>query len=212
MISRTLTQNSVELHVTLIAASVPTLEPFIEQVSAKFNKQRKSDQPAQSPAPQVNQSSQTSRYSSQTVIYRPNTAYFPSFTRFHDDVSNLDFDIETPVSRSRTQTLRSRGNHSRNVSDWSQFSGFTYYTNPAEPPEIEPSRMLSANASATELTDIIKGLGLGSNEKGEQDIGLALTAMHATLPHESGDGPASDEFGVVRAAEIESRSKHGKGS
>ncbi|OAL55275.1 hypothetical protein IQ07DRAFT_638971 [Pyrenochaeta sp. DS3sAY3a] len=201
----------VELNVALTAASIPSLELFIDQISVKFKKQPESELRTPPSAPQTNQSSQNSRYSSQTVIYRPNTAYNPSFTRFHDDVSNLDFDIETPASRSRTQTLRSRGNHSRNVSDWSQFSGFTYYTNPAEPPEIEPSRMRSADASATELSEIIKGLGLGSNDKSEQDIGLALTAMHATLPHERGEGPAPEGNGAVKAVEIKGGSVRGRG-
>ncbi|EUC39916.1 hypothetical protein COCMIDRAFT_110169 [Bipolaris oryzae ATCC 44560] len=86
-----------------------------------------------------------SRYSGQTIMYRPNTAYFPAsythpgLTRFHDDESNLDFDIETPSTRS-TRKLRkpfppSRFSGSttytvdtRRISDWSQLSGFTYYS------------------------------------------------------------------------------------
>lgn len=71
--------------------------------------------------------------------------------------------------------------------------------------------MRSANASATELSEIIKGLGLGSNNKSEQDIGLALTAMHATLPHERGEGPAPEQNGAVRAVEMKGGSEHGNG-
>lgn len=189
-----LTSPSIELTVTLIAASITSLEPLVKAVLEAFPNYRRPVTSARPSAPQTNQSSHTSRYSSQTVIYRPNTAYFPSFTRFHDDVSNLDFDIETPVTRSRAHTLRSRGSHSRNVSDWSQFSGFTYYTNPTEPPELEPGRIRSAEGGVTELEEIIKGLGLGSNGRSGLDIGLALTAMHASLPHERGEG--TDVTGV----------------
>ncbi|EMD87339.1 hypothetical protein COCC4DRAFT_134658 [Bipolaris maydis ATCC 48331] len=91
-----------------------------------------------------------SRYSGKTIMYRPNTAYFPAsythpgLTRFHDDESNLDFDIETPSTRS-TRKLRkpfppSRFSGSttytvdtRRASDWSQLSGFTYYSHASSP-------------------------------------------------------------------------------
>jgi hypothetical protein len=89
--------------------------------------------------------SHNKRHSGQTIMYRPNTAYFPAsytypgLTRFHDDESNLDFDIAAPSTRS-TRKLRkplppSRFSGSttytvdtRRISDWSQLSGFTYYS------------------------------------------------------------------------------------
>jgi hypothetical protein len=127
--------------------------------------------------------------SSQTVIYRPNTVYTP-VTRFHDNVSNLDFDIETPATRTRTHTMRSRttrNTQSRPGSTWSQFSGFTYYTNPAES-TIELGHHTSESAT-NELGDLIQSLGLGPN------IALALRPLDGVASRELDDGgdPVDDK-------------------
>jgi hypothetical protein len=112
------------------------------------------------PRPTNDPASYASRHSTQTVIYRPNTAYFPShIQRFHDDESNLDFDIETQSSRTRTAPSQ----HTRNVSDWSQFSGFTYYTNATEERRVSGKR---GRVSTLELEEIVKSLGLGRGSAG----------------------------------------------
>ncbi|KAF1844859.1 uncharacterized protein K460DRAFT_394652 [Cucurbitaria berberidis CBS 394.84] len=180
----------VELATALLAASLPTLKPLGKSLLESFRKrQNRTSNPIPSTSiPHSNYSSYHSRYSSRTVIYRPNTAYLPSLSRFHDDVSNLDFDIETRTTRTRTQTMRTRTTHSRNVSDWSQFSGFTYYTTATEPPDLEHMTTRSAGASVTELEDIVKALGLGRDVGREPDVLPAITAMDSTLPHERGDG------------------------
>lgn len=87
--------------------------------------------------------SHNSRYSSTTVIYRPDTAYYPRQSRFHDDISNLDFDIETPASRLSNPTILSQDawHHTRNTSTWSRFSGFTYSASTIEPRDV-PDRSL----------------------------------------------------------------------
>ncbi|KAH7348204.1 hypothetical protein BKA66DRAFT_306280 [Pyrenochaeta sp. MPI-SDFR-AT-0127] len=175
----------VELTTALMAASLSTLKPLASHlVNVVRAPKRHVERPEDITATHSNHSSHQSRYSSQTVIYRPNAAHLPSLTRFHDDVSNLDFDIETPVTRTRTHTIRSRVTHSRNVSDWSQFSGFTYYTDPAGPPGAGSTQLRSAGVSMTELEEIVKGLGLGRGSGNESDVRLAVTAMNGMLPHE----------------------------
>jgi hypothetical protein len=108
-----------------------------------------------------------SRYSSQTVIYRPNTAYFPGggegVMRFHDDESNLTFDIKTPSTRSPAKsckTGKSSTEDTRRVSDWSQFSGFTYYTNATSEEEGEEKKEGRKRVVSTELEEIVKSLGI----------------------------------------------------
>jgi hypothetical protein len=142
-----------------------------------------------SPPQLIAQSTYHPNSSSQTVIYRPNTVYTP-VTRFHDNVSNLDFDIETPATRTRTHTMRSRttrNTQSRPGSTWSQFSGFTYYTNPAES-TIELGHHTSESAT-NELGDLIQSLGLGPN------IALPLRPLDGIASRESDDGgyPVDDK-------------------
>lgn len=127
--------------------------------------------------------SHSSRFSSTTVIYRPGTAYFPSESRFHDVVSNLDFDIETAAMRRSTPTIVSEGAptivaqdnsrdiyHARHVSDWSQFSGFTYSASTTEA-QPEPDKSL------VEMGEIIKELA-GSEDRPE---GHEVTDEKATM-------------------------------
>ncbi|RAR01430.1 hypothetical protein DDE82_006534 [Stemphylium lycopersici] len=128
-----------------------------------------------------NSNSQNSRFSGQTIIYRPNTAYFPAsynnrqdnnLTRFHDDESNLDFDIEAPSVRSTRKLTKpcppsrfsgstTYTNETCRVSDWSQFSGFKYYTNNSSG-DIDTTKEKKSRArfSAKELTEIAKSLGV----------------------------------------------------
>ncbi|KAI4919295.1 hypothetical protein J4E85_009556 [Alternaria conjuncta] len=135
--------------------------------------------------------SYNSRYSGQTVIYRPDTAYFPShghnnnsLTRFHDDESNLDFDIEAPSTRSSPRRVTKPGPSSRfsvstvstrRVSDWSQLSGFTYSPPKDSDADFEKAMSGRARISAAELEEIVKSLGLkrqSSNEIWDKEIGL----------------------------------------
>lgn len=128
-----------------------------------------------------NSNSQNSRFSGQTIIYRPNTAYFPAsynnrqdnnLTRFHDDESNLDFDIEAPSVRSTRKLTKpcppsrfsgstTYTNETCRVSDWSQFSGFKYYTNNSSG-DIDTTKEKKSRArfSAKELAEIAKSLGV----------------------------------------------------
>ncbi|KAI8943838.1 hypothetical protein NX059_001811 [Plenodomus lindquistii] len=180
----------IEVTTAIIAINIPTLTPLATSLKAIITTRRRPKISAPIPhntAPP--QSSVHSRYSSQTVIYRPNTAHVHSLTRFHDDESNLTFDIETLASRphTRTHTMHTRTTgHSRRVSDWSQFSGFTYYTNPSEPPDMTPSRTRDDGEGLTELEEIIRSLGL--DKKGESEggggAGLAVAAMRNGTPHE----------------------------
>jgi hypothetical protein len=127
--------------------------------------------------------------SSQTVIYRPNTAYTPVM-RYHDNISNLDFDIETPATRTRTHTMRSRATRntqSRPASTWSQFSGFTYYTNPAES-TIELNHQVSRRISAHELESIVQSLGLGRFDSSGPNIALTVKPLNGASLHDPGDG------------------------
>ncbi|KAI4631204.1 hypothetical protein J4E83_002735 [Alternaria metachromatica] len=135
--------------------------------------------------------SYNSRYSGQTVIYRPDTAYFPShghnnnsLTRFHDDESNLDFDIEAPSTRSSPRRVTKPGPSSRfsvstvstrRVSDWSQLSDFTYSPPKDSDADFEKAMSGRARISASELEEIVKSLGLkrqSSNEIWDKEIGL----------------------------------------
>ncbi|KAL6172655.1 hypothetical protein ACJQWK_01803 [Exserohilum turcicum] len=124
------------------------------------------------------QSRPNKRYSTQTIMYRPNTAYFPAgydesgITRFHDDESNLDFDIESPSTRSKRKLTKpfplSRFSGSttfthdtRRTSDWSQFSGFTYYShNSLHDFGNTKENTGETVISATELDDISRSFGV----------------------------------------------------
>ncbi|KAH9874862.1 hypothetical protein J1614_004349 [Plenodomus biglobosus] len=187
--------STVEITATLIALNMSTLASLAKAVHAILTPERRP--PISSPRlqnPPTTHSSIHSRYSSQTVIHRPNTAHLPTLTRFHDTESNLTFDIATQASRTRTQTMQTRsrthtmrthttGHHSRNVSDWSQFSGFTYYTNPSEPPDLAYER-----EDLTELEEVIRNLGLDKMRNGGSETGegthLAVVAMREGTPHE----------------------------
>ncbi|KAI4946439.1 hypothetical protein J4E91_007127 [Alternaria rosae] len=135
--------------------------------------------------------SYNSRYSGQTVIYRPDTAYFPShghnnnsLARFHDDESNLDFDIEAPSTRSSPRRVTKPGPSSRfsvstvstrRVSDWSQLSGFTYSPPKDSDADFEKAMSGRVRISAAELEEIVKSLGLkrqSSHEIWDKEIGL----------------------------------------
>ncbi|KAL1795519.1 hypothetical protein ACET3X_005743 [Alternaria dauci] len=118
--------------------------------------------------------SYNSRYSGQTVIYKPDTAYFPthfqhgnrSLSRFHDDESNLDFDIEAPSTRSSPPRKTKLGPSSRfsvstastrRVSDWSQLSADSHKGSEADFDKEKSGRV---RVSAIELEEIVKNLGL----------------------------------------------------
>ena len=117
-----------------------------------------------------------SRYSGQTVIYRPDTAYFPahfhsnnSMSRFHDDESNLDFDIEAPSTRSSPArkttklgpssrfSVSTASTHTRRVSDSSQLSGYSHKDSEADFGKEKNGRV---RVSAVELEEIVESLGL----------------------------------------------------
>jgi len=120
-------------------------------------------------------------YSGQTIVYRPNTAYYPtnkkemsnddsngSITRFYDDESNLEFDIETPSTRSTRKLTKpcppSRFSGSttctRRVSDWSQLSGYTYFTDSGSDSDNAREKSGKAKVSVQEVDTVMKSLGL----------------------------------------------------
>jgi hypothetical protein len=122
--------------------------------------------------------SNNSRYSGQTIIYRPDTAYFPShgnnnnsLMRFHDDESNLDFDIETPSIRSSPRKITKSGPSSRfsvstvstrRMSGWSQLSGFSYSTHKDSDAvaDFEKEKSGRVMLTAVQLEEIGKSPGL----------------------------------------------------
>ncbi|KAF2855335.1 hypothetical protein T440DRAFT_504755 [Plenodomus tracheiphilus IPT5] len=190
--------SAIELTTALIAINLPTLPPLptkLNSILPTTHSRPKISAP-QLQNPSTPHASTHSRYSSQTVIYRPNTVYHPTNrTRFHDTESNLTFDIETQSSRthtrthtmqtrSRTHTMRMRNTgHSRNVSDWSQFSGFTYYTDPSEPPDLGRDE---ESEGSTELEEIIRSLGLDQKEGG-------VGGMEGTSDERVGDDEDAEE-------------------
>lgn len=141
--------------------------------------------------PEETNHSYNSRYSGQTVIYRPDTAYFPShfqqgnhsLSRFHDDESNLDFDIEAPSTRSSPPRKTTKlgpssrfsastvSTHTRRVSDWSQLSGDSHKDSEAD---FEKEKSGRVRVSAVELEEIVKSLGLkrhGSHRTWDKELG-----------------------------------------
>jgi hypothetical protein len=152
----------------------------------------------------------TSRHSSQTVIYRPNTAYFPGqdMYKFHDDESNLTFDVKTPSTRSPTKSRKSgvstETEDSRRVSDWSQFSGFTYYTNATsdgaeENGDEKAKKEGRKRVDTAELEEIAKSLGIerekwegvGESEKDEE--GVEMRKEEEEAHEETDDDSESSE-------------------
>ncbi|KAG9195697.1 hypothetical protein G6011_00818 [Alternaria panax] len=133
--------------------------------------------------------SYNSRYSGHTVIYRPDTAYFPSHfqhsnhstSRFHDDESNLDFDIEAPSTQvsppHKTTKLGPSSRFSvstvstRRVSDWSQLSEFSHKDSEVNLKKEKGGRV---RVSAVELEEIVKSLRLkrhSSHETWDKELG-----------------------------------------
>lgn len=151
--------STIELCAALTATNLATLRPllyalpFTSVPKPRLPNHHHHHHPVPSaPLPQLPQLPPPSFYlpphsrssSSHTVIHRP-----PNSTRFHDIESNLDFDMATVASRTRTHTMQSQATtalpslalhttpHSRNVSDWSQFSGFTDTTDGMESGALE---------------------------------------------------------------------------
>jgi hypothetical protein len=179
--------SAIDLTAGLIATCLYTLGSLTTSPRQSTRNTHRSVSQIMHPEPSE-QPSYHPNFSSQTVIYRPNTAYVP-VRRFHDNVSNLDFDIETPATRTRTHTMRSiatRNTQSRPASTWSQFSGFTYYTNPAES-TIELSHHRSRRVSTTELENIVQSLGLGRSDGNGPNIGLAITSLNGDHSKEFDD-------------------------
>lgn len=173
----TLICSSIELTLGTTAASLLTLPTFLSSANHRQSLQRPSKTLSTSTdAPPPRYPSETYA-STDTVIWRPSASY-ASNLRYHDDESNLDFDIETP-NRTRTNTMRSRGTHTRNLSDWSQFSGFTYYTTPANSGPTSPRR--SRVVSMNEMEMRTRSIGVGKAADGlraDTDIGVAVTTLH----------------------------------
>jgi hypothetical protein len=179
----TLICSSIELTLGAIAASLLTLPTFLSSSNHRLSIRRSSK------ALSTPNSASPPRYpsntyaSTDTVIRRPSASYAPTL-RYHDDESNLDFDIETP-NRSRTNTMRSRGTHTRNVSDWSQFSGFTYYATPVNSGPTSPRRSravsintnVNVNMNVNEMEIRTRSIGVGKAAD-EASIGVAVTTLH----------------------------------
>ena len=159
----------VELSAWVLAANIPAVYHllFVEEFKRPTISDPIADSFAHFAGSTYEAETCNSRYSSQTVIYRPNTAYFPGgregVMRFHDDESNLTFDIKTPSTRSPAKsykTGKSSTEDTRRVSDWSQFSGFTYYTNATSEEEGEEKKDGRKRVVSTELEEIVKSLGI----------------------------------------------------
>ncbi|KAF1834637.1 hypothetical protein BDW02DRAFT_598035 [Decorospora gaudefroyi] len=165
----------VELATLTIAINIPALLPLLKHRPRISNPM---------PMPHPRAMSLSSCRSNQTVIYRPNTAYFPP-ERFYDEESNLEFDMETPSIHSkhrmeeerkeRNDSPSSRTSHTRTVSDWSQFSGFTYYTDGTSDEEDQrdgkEKKMGRKRVSTLELEEIVRELGVrgeAAREEGQE--------------------------------------------
>jgi hypothetical protein len=79
------------------------------------------------------------------------------------------------------QTGRTR---SRVVSDWSQFSGFTYYTE-GQNESVENYRPISGDVSVKELEEIVKGLDL--------EVKLAVMEMNGMMVDMDDDDDDDDD-------------------
>ncbi|KAF2633258.1 hypothetical protein BU25DRAFT_416508 [Macroventuria anomochaeta] len=168
--------SSIELTVGMLAACLFALQPLVSSISQCLSDRRASKQLSTSTGPSSHRYPSQTYASTDTVIHRPDAPHLLTL-RFHDDESNLDFDIETPNTRTRTQTLRSRGTHSRNVSDWSQFSGFTYNTTTANSiHEASPRRSRVVSMNEMELRTRTIGVGRAGAENA--NIGIAVTTLH----------------------------------
>ncbi|RMZ72811.1 hypothetical protein GMOD_00009860 [Pyrenophora seminiperda CCB06] len=187
-----ITWGLAEVLATIIAVNLPTLLPFSKAIgkpaaSAAVPRLGPISGPVAGSAVHVThgdvdsvvgsyQRSHNYTYSGQTIVYRPNTAYFPtskkeisngSITRFYDDESNLEFEIETPSTRSTRKLTKpcpaSRFSGSttctRRVSDWSQMSGYTYFTDSGSDSD-SAEKSGKARVSVQEVDTVIKGLGL----------------------------------------------------
>ena len=189
--------SSIELTLGLLAASASTLQPLLasagEHIRDRRNKTHNTKHFSASSVSTPRPYPSESYTSTSTVIHRPNAPHLLSL-RYHDDESNLDFDIETP-QRTRTHTLRTRGAHSRNVSDWSQFSGFTYYTTTAASVhEASPRRSRVVSVGEMEMRTRNIGVGSAGDRDGNGNIGIAVTTLS--------DRPVRDEEGGEEMAEL----------
>ncbi|KAF1363880.1 hypothetical protein EJ07DRAFT_151963 [Lizonia empirigonia] len=189
--SITMLCSSIELTSGMVAASLFILQPMASSISQCLSSRGSKHLSATSTSPPHRYPSHPYA-STDTVIHRPNAPHLLSI-RFHDDESNLDFDIETPNTRTRTHTLRSRGTHSRNVSDWSQFSGFTYYTTTANSVhEASPRR--SRVVSMNEMEVRTRTIGVGRPGVNDKNIGVAVTTLHDDPVRESEAGEEMAEL------------------
>lgn len=189
--SATMLSSAIELTLGTLTACLFTLKPlasslrqcFFSRGSKHFSTSSRSSPPRYPSHPCA---------STETVIHRPDAPHLLSL-RFHDDESNLDFDIETPSIRTPTRTLRSRGTHSRNVSDWSQFSGFTYYTTTANSVhDASPRR--SRVVSMNEMGLRTRSIGVGRAGVNDSNIGVAVTTLHDVPVRDSGGGEEMAEL------------------
>jgi hypothetical protein len=205
----------IELSAWLLAANMP---PLCALFTTMIPSLRESKRPAIS-APiadslvhtagsTYNPESCNSRHSSQTVIYRPNTSYFPSrMSRFHDEESCITFEMSTTRStRSPTKsckTGKSFQEDTRRVSDWSQFSGFTYYTNATSEGSEEDKEDKKENGrvrvSTSELEEIVKSLGI------ERPVRAEVQGD----PEEDGEGDGTEHI-PASSEEIGGRRKEGE--
>ena len=169
----TLICSSIELTLGTTAVSLLTLPTFLSSTNHRLSIQRPSKTLSTSTGASPPRYPSNTYASTDTVIRRP-SASCPHSLRYYDDESNLDFDIETP-NRTRTNTMRSRGTHTRNVSDWSQFSGFTYYITPVNSGPTSPRRSRVVSMNEMEMRTRTIGVGKAADET---SIGVAVTTLH----------------------------------
>ncbi|KAF3034893.1 hypothetical protein E8E12_004294 [Didymella heteroderae] len=165
--------SSIELTLGTTAASLLTLPTFLSSSNHRLSVHRpgKTLSTSTKSSPPLHPSNTYA--STDTVIRRPSASY-PQAQRYHDDESNLDFDMETP-NRTRTNTMRSRSTHTRNVSDGSQFSGFTYHTTPVNSDWTSPHQSRVVSMNEMEMRTRTIGVGKAADEA---SIGVAVTTLH----------------------------------
>jgi hypothetical protein len=93
------------------------------------------------------------------------------------------------------------------VSDWSQFSGFTYYTNATTDQDAEREKKGRARVSTLELEEIVKSLGLnrGSGGVTAEELDVDPEKYKRAEERESKEGVACTkemhEAGICRKGE-----------
>lgn len=172
-------ETSIEMATGMIAACLPALKPLLTTVQTFFSNITFPPLP-HAPAEPTDRSEPSSPQPQQSTFFslrnfsltRPKPACFP--TRYYDHGSGLDFDLETPRSRTRT--------HSRHPSNLTAFSNFTN-THLAAPFEDERPASRARTCS--------KGLSDMDDDATDLRTGYAVSITSGETPYDGGEDAKS---------------------